>query len=122
MVTTIREGSYVSARRGRRLENRSTDLSGLRDIDQRERTALDQEITPHQTENALTAQRVNRRSTAGSDAASGSGVLRKPSSEDAFEKGRSSAGRESSAQAAEGGLIERILCGHKEPVMDLYRA
>src|SRR5260370_6813661 len=80
MVTTIREGSYVSARRGRRLENRSTDFSGLRDIDQRERTALDQEITPHQTENALTAQRVNRRPTAGGDAASGSAAWRKPGS------------------------------------------
>src|SRR5260370_36981828 len=122
MVTTIREGSYVSARRGRRLENRSTDFSGLRDIDQAERTAIDQEITPHQTENALTAQRVNRRSTAGGDAASGSGVLRKPSSEEALEKCRASAGRESSAQAAEGALIDRILSGHKELFMDLIRS
>src|SRR5260370_16191561 len=101
MGTNIREGSYVSARRGRRLENRSTDFSGLRDIDQRERTALDQEITPHQTENALTAQRVNRRSTAGGGAASGSGGLRKASLGEAFGECRGSAGPGDVAQTAE---------------------
>ena len=95
MKTTIREGPDVSAIGGRRLENRNTDFSGFRDIDQRERTAVDQEITPHQSESALTAQRVNRRSTASGDAASGSGVLRKPSSEEALEKCVASAGRES---------------------------
>lgn len=121
MKTTIREWPYISAIGGRRLENRNADFSGFRDIDQRERTALDQEITPHQTENALTVQRVNRRSTAGGDAASGSGVLRKPSSEEALEKCRASAGRETSAQAAEGALIDRILSGHKELFTDLIR-
>jgi hypothetical protein len=119
MKTTSREGPDVSAIGGRRLENRNTDFFGFRDIDQREGTAVDQEITPHQSESALTAQRVNRRSTAGGDAASGSGVLRKPSSEEALEKCVASAGRESSAEAAEGALIDRILSGHKELFMDL---
>lgn len=39
MGTTIRDGSYVSARRGRRLDNRSSDFSCSPDIDQRERAA-----------------------------------------------------------------------------------
>ncbi len=121
MGTTIREGSYVSARRGRRLENRSTDFSGLRDIDQRERTGPDFEKTLHQTENALTAQGVNRRSSADGDVASACGVLRQPTPEGALENGLASAGHESSAQAAEGALIDRILSGHKELFMDLIR-
>jgi RNA polymerase sigma-70 factor, ECF subfamily len=120
MKTTLREWPYISAIGGRRLENRNADFSGFQDIDQRERTALDQGITPHQSENALTAQGVNRRSTAGGDAASGSGVLRKPTPEDASE-GLASGGQESSDQAAEGPLIDRILSGHKELFMDLIR-
>jgi hypothetical protein len=121
MKTTSREGPDVSAIGGRRLENRNTDFFGFRDIDQREGTAVDQEITPHQSESALTAQRVNRRSTASGDAASGSGVLRKPSSKDALEKCLASVGHESSTQAAEGAVIDRILSGHKELFMDLIR-
>src|SRR6267154_5330017 len=39
MGTTIRDWSYVSARRGRRLENCSSGFSRSRDIDQRERAA-----------------------------------------------------------------------------------
>jgi RNA polymerase sigma-70 factor (ECF subfamily) len=121
MGTTIREGPYVSARRGRRVENRSTDFSGFRDIDQRERATPDAEKTLHQPENALTAQGVNRRSAADGDVASGSGTLRKPTPEDASEKGLASTGHERSAQTAEGALIDRILSGHKELFMDLIR-
>jgi RNA polymerase sigma-70 factor, ECF subfamily len=121
MGTTIREGPYVSARRGRRVENRSTDFSGFRDIGQRERATPDVEKTLHQPENALTAQGVNRRSAADGDVASGSGTLRKPTPEDASEKGLASAGHERLAQTAEGALIDRILSGHKELFMDLIR-
>ncbi len=121
MRTTIREESYASARRGRRLENRSTDFSGFRDIDQRERTAPDAEKTPYQPEKALTAQGVNRRSIPGGNVASLGGVLRKPTSEDVLEKGLASACHESSAQAAEAALIDRILSGHKDLFMDLIR-
>ena len=121
MGTTIREESYASARRGRRLENRSTDFSGFRDIDQRERTAPDAEKTPYQPEKALTAQGVNRRSIPGGNVASLGGVLRKPTSEDVLEKGLASACHESSAQAAEAALIDRILSGHKDLFMDLIR-
>jgi RNA polymerase sigma-70 factor (ECF subfamily) len=121
MRTTIREESYASARRGRRLENRSTDFSGFRDIDQRERTAPDAEKTPYQPEKALTAQGVNRRSIPDGNVASPGGVLRKPTSEDVLEKGLASACHESSAQAAEAALIDRILSGHKDLFMDLVR-
>jgi RNA polymerase sigma-70 factor, ECF subfamily len=121
MGTTIRDKSYVSGRRGRRIENRSTDFCGFRDIDQRERTSPDVEKTLRQSGNALNAQGVNRPSTANGDAASFGGVLRKPTSGAALEKGQASADHESSAQAAEGALIDRILSGHKERFMDLIR-
>src|SRR5260370_10404205 len=121
MKTTIREGSYISAIRGRRLENRNTDFSGFRDIDQHEKAVPDVEKTLRQPENALSPHSVNRRSTADGDVASGSGVLRKPTPEDAWEKGLASAGHESSAQATEGALIDRILSGHKELFIGLIR-
>ncbi len=121
MGTTIREGSYVSAKRGRRFDNRSTDFSGFQDIGQPEPTPADEDSTLHQPQNALTAQGVSRRSTTDGGVASGNGVLRKPTPEDASEKGLASSGHESSAQAAEGALIDRILSGHKELFMDLIR-
>jgi RNA polymerase sigma-70 factor, ECF subfamily len=121
MGTTIREESYASARRGRRLENRSTDFSGFRDIDQREGTGPDLEKALHQPEKALTAQGINRRSIADGKVASLGGVLRKPTSEEALEKGLAPAGHENSAQVAEGALIDRILARHKELFMDLIR-
>jgi len=122
MTTTIREGSYISARSGRRLENRNTDFSGFREVDQHEKAAPDVEKTLHQPEKALSAQRVNRGSTADGDVAPAEGVLRRPTPEDAREKGLASAGHESSAQAVEGALIDRILSEHKEQFMDLIRS
>jgi RNA polymerase sigma-70 factor, ECF subfamily len=121
MKTTIREGPYISAIRGRRLEDGNAGFSGFRNIDQRERAAADAEKTVPQPESALTTQRVNPQSTADGGVASGNGVLRKPSPEDALEKGLASASHESSAQATEGALIDRILSGHKEQFMDLIR-
>lgn len=121
MRTTIREGPYISALRGRRLENRNTDFSAFRHIDQRKRAARDVEKTVHRHENALAAQGLNRRSTTDGEAASGNGGLRKPTAEDGFKKGLASAVHESSAQAAEGALINRILSGHKELFMELIR-
>jgi RNA polymerase sigma-70 factor (ECF subfamily) len=108
MGTTIQEGSYVSARRGSRLKNRSCGFAGV-------------EKALHQPENALAAQGINRLSTANGGGASSSGVLQKPAQENAVEDGLASAGHECSAQAAEGALIERILAGHKELFMDLIR-
>jgi RNA polymerase sigma-70 factor, ECF subfamily len=107
MGTTIREGSYVSAKRASsRLENRSTDTSGFREIDQLEEAAPDVGRTPHQLDRALTAQGVNRRPEANAETS---------------ENRLASAGQESSAQAVEGALIDRILSGHKELFMDLIR-
>jgi len=51
----------------------------------------------------------------------GDGVLRKPSAECGFKKGLASAVHQSSAQAAEGALIDQILSGHKELFMELIR-
>jgi RNA polymerase sigma-70 factor, ECF subfamily len=53
--------------------------------------------------------------------ASESVALRKPTSDATLEKGLTSAGHESSAQAAETALIGQILSGHKELFMDLIR-
>ena len=107
MGTTIREGSYVSAKRASsRLENRSWDTSGFREIDQLEEAAPDVGRTPHQLDRALTAQGVNRRPEANAETS---------------ENRLASAGQESSAQAVEGALIDRILSGHKELFMDLIR-
>ena len=107
MGTTIREGSYVSAKRASsRLENRSTDTSGFREIDQLEGAAPDVGRTLHQLDRALTAQGVNRRPEANAETS---------------ENRLASAGQESSAQAVEGALIDRILSGHKELFMDLIR-
>jgi RNA polymerase sigma-70 factor (ECF subfamily) len=77
--------------------------------------------TLHRHENPLTAQGVNRRSTTDGEALSGNGVLRKATAEDGFKKGLASAVHGSSAQAAEGALIDRILSGHKELFMELIR-
>jgi RNA polymerase sigma-70 factor (ECF subfamily) len=120
MGTTISEGSYASAKTGKPPENRNTDFSAFRKIDQSERAAPDVEETLHRPEDALTAQEVNRRSTM-DGATPGNGVLRKPSAEYGFKKGLASAVHQSSAQAAEGALIDQILSGHKELFMELIR-
>jgi len=120
MGTTISEGSYASAKTGRPPENRNTGFSAFRNIDQPERAAPDVEETLHRPEDALTAQEVNRRSTM-DGATPGNGVLRKPSAEYRFKKGLASAVHQSSAQAAEGALIDQILSGHKELFMELIR-
>jgi len=70
------------------------------------------EETLHRPEDALTAQEVNRRSTM-NGTTPGDGVLRKPSAECGFKKGLASAVHQSSAQAAEGALIDQILSGTK---------
>ena len=120
MGTTIREGSYVSTRRGNRLEDRKSDLSGLEAVDQREWAAGDGEKTLHQSENTLAAQG-NQLSTADGEGASTRGALREWSLEDALKNGLAFAGRESSSQATEGALIDRILSGHTELFVDLIR-
>lgn len=120
MRTTISEGSYTSAKTGKPLENRNTDLSTFRNIDQPERAAPDVEETLHRPENALTAHEVYRRSTI-DGATAGNGVLRKPSAEDGFKKGPASAVHQGSAESAEGVLIDRVLSGHKELFMELVR-
>jgi RNA polymerase sigma-70 factor, ECF subfamily len=107
MGTTIREGPYVSAKRASSpVENRSTDTSGFQGIDQLEGAAPDVGRTLHQLGRALTAQGVNRRPDANAETS---------------ENRLASAGQESSAQAVEGALIDRILSGHKELFMDLIR-
>jgi RNA polymerase sigma-70 factor, ECF subfamily len=107
MGITIREGPYVSAKRASSpVENRSTDTSGFQGIDQLEGAAPDVGRTLHQLDRALTAQGVNRRPDANAETS---------------ENRLASAGQESSAQAVEGALIDRILSGHKELFMDLIR-
>jgi RNA polymerase sigma-70 factor, ECF subfamily len=107
MGATIREGSYDSAKRASSpVENRSTDTSGFQGIDQLEGAAPDVGRTLHQLDRALTAQGVNRRPDANAETS---------------ENRLASAGQESSAQAVEGALIDRILSGHKELFMDLIR-
>jgi RNA polymerase sigma-70 factor, ECF subfamily len=107
MGTTIRERSYVCAKRaGSGVENRSTDTSGFREIDQLEGTAPDVGRTLHQLDNPPRAQGVTRRPAASAETS---------------ENRLASAGQESSAQGVEGALIDRILSGHKELFMDLIR-
>jgi RNA polymerase sigma-70 factor, ECF subfamily len=107
METAIEKGPYASAKRASRpVENRSTDTSGFQGIDQLEGAAPDVGRTLHQLDRALTAQGVNRRPDANAETS---------------ENRLASAGQESSAQAVEGALIDRILSGHKELFMDLIR-
>src|SRR5260370_15287985 len=115
--TTMRCWCYVSARRGRRLENCSSGFSRSRDIDQRERAAPRVETTLHQPQNAPSAQGVNRRSVADGDVASGNGGLRKLTTKEALEEGVTSPGYQSSGLAAGGGLLRRLLARDKELLM-----
>src|SRR5258706_5313934 len=121
MGTTIREASYASAKTGRPLENRNTDFSAFRNSDQPERHAPDVEETLQRPENALTDHGVYRRYSTDRNVAPGNGVLRNPSAVDGFTRGLASAVNQSSAQSAEGVLIDRILSGHKELFMELIR-
>jgi RNA polymerase sigma-70 factor, ECF subfamily len=122
MGTTITEGFYVSASGRRRPGNRGSDLAGFRDFEQRGRAAPDVEKTLHQPENALAAKGLNGRSiTNGDDPASGRSVLRKPTPGHLLENEPASAGHDTSAQAAEGAMIDQILSGRKELFLDLIR-
>ena len=121
MGTTIEVGSYVYTRKRNRLEDRNSDLSGFEAIDQREWAALDGQKTLHESENTLAAQGVNQLSTAEGQGASTGGALREWTLEDALKNGLAFAGRESSSQATEGTLVDRILSGHKELFVDLIR-
>jgi RNA polymerase sigma-70 factor (ECF subfamily) len=123
MGTTVKESSYVSARRVSCLENCTNDFSGFPDIDPREPVVPDSAKALHQSRNVLAGQQADRLSDPdGTRARVCPGVLlSKPSPEDALGKGLAAAGQESSAQAAEDALIDRILSGHKELFMDLVR-
>src|SRR5260370_37216415 len=105
MGTTIRDWSYVSARRGRRLENCSSGFSRSRDIDQRERAAPRVETTLHQPQNDPSAQGVNRRSVADGDVASGNGGGRKLAPTEAFEERLSPPGFENAGLGPGGGCV-----------------
>src|SRR5260370_7231181 len=104
MGTTIREASYASAKTGRPLENRNTDFSAFRNIDQPETAAPDAEETLHRPEDALTAQEVNRRSTM-NGATHGDGVMRKPPSECRFKTNLPSTIPQTSSQTAQCAVI-----------------
>jgi RNA polymerase sigma-70 factor, ECF subfamily len=121
MGTTIRERAYVSSRRERELKNRSADFSSFGDAGQREEADLELDKTLNQPGNAVTALGASLRSTQDSDVAFFGGELHDSRSQDDFEESVGSPGHESSAQEAEGVLIDRILSGHKELFVDLIR-
>jgi RNA polymerase sigma-70 factor, ECF subfamily len=77
----------------------------------------------HQSENVFAEQRADQLSgAAGAGAGASLGVpLRNSTPVDALTSGLTSAGRESSGQAAEEALIDRILSGQQELFMDLIR-
>jgi RNA polymerase sigma-70 factor, ECF subfamily len=121
MGITIKGSPYVSVRRGGRLENCTNEFSGFRDVDQRDQVVLEVEKAAHQSENILGGPRGDLPCVVDSEAASGSGVLRKPTPEDGLKNGQAFDGPGSSSQAAEAALIDRILSGHKDLFMDLIR-
>jgi RNA polymerase sigma-70 factor (ECF subfamily) len=121
MGTTIKGGPYVSVRSGSRLGDCTSEFTGFRDIDQREQVVLEVEKAAHQSEDSLGGPISDSACVVDSEAASGSGVLRKPTPEDGLKNGQVFDGHGSSSQAAEAALIDRILSGHKELFMDLVR-
>ena len=123
MGTTIKGNSELSVNRGSRLESRTNDFFGCRNIDPREPVVPAIEETPHQSESALAGQRVDQLLDANGVGAeySPSALWRKPTSGDAPKKGVASAGPRSSSRATEENLIDRILSGHRELFMDLIR-
>jgi len=123
MRTAIKGSSEVSVKRGSRFEKCPTDFSGFRDIDPLERLVPDVEKMPHQSENVLAGQQVDRLSAAdgAGTGASTSFPLRKPTPGDDLKNGLVFDGDGGSARAAEGALIDQILSGHKELFMDLIR-
>src|SRR5207249_11248326 len=102
----------------KRFALRSTDSSSLGDIGQGEQTRHDVGESHHKTPNARAAQKVDLRSTADS---AFSGVLPGSTAQDAMDGSLVSPSQESLAQVAEGDLIDRIIPGHKELVMDRTR-
>jgi RNA polymerase sigma-70 factor (ECF subfamily) len=111
MGTIIKESSYVSVGRG------------FPNIDPPERVVPDAAKAPRQSESVFTGQRAGQLSAAVGAGPEGSlGIpLRNSTPADALTSGLTSAGRESSGEAADEPLIDRILSGHKELFMDLVR-
>ena len=123
MGITTKESFDVSPRKGNRLENCTNGFSGFLNIDSPERVAPDVAKARHQSENIFAEQRADQLSgAAGAGAGASLGVpLRNSTPVDALTSGLASAGRESSGQAAEEALIDRILSGQQELFMDLIR-
>src|SRR5579859_7837860 len=123
MGIIIKESSYVSVGIGRRLENCTNGFSGFPNIDPPERVAPDAAKAPCQSENVFAEQRADQLSgAAGAGAGASLGVaLRNSAPADALTSELTSAGQESSGQAAEEALIDRILSGQQELFMDLIR-
>ncbi len=123
MGTIIKESTYISVIRGSRLENCTDGFSGFSNIDPPGRVVPDAAKASRQSENVLAGQRAGQLSDAcGAGAGASYGVLlRNPTPADALTSGLTSAGWESSDQAAEEAVIGRILSGHKELFMDLVR-
>lgn len=99
--------------------NYGSGLFGSPHFDQRDQATLDlQKKTLHQPEFAA-APNSNHTSSADADGRSHGWVLSEPAQADALKNSRAFDGHKSSAEAAEGDLIDRILSGHKELFMDL---
>jgi len=90
-------------------------------MDQRDQVVLEVEKAAHQSESILGGPRGDLPCVVDREAASGRGVLRKPTPEDALKNGQAFDGPGSSSQAAEAALIDRILSGHQDLFMDLIR-
>lgn len=120
MGTITREEADVSTRAGRRPVNYGSGLFASRRLDQRDQATLDlQKKTLHQPEFAAVAPNSNHTSSADADGRSRGCVLSEPAQADALKNSRAYDRHKSSAEAAEGDLIDRILAGHKELFMDL---
>ena len=123
MGTIIKESAYISAIRGSRPGNCTNGFSGFSNIDPPERVAPDAAKAPRQSEDVFAEQRGDQLSVAaGGGAGASLGVpLRNSTPADALTSALTSAGQESSAQATEEPLIDRILSGQQELFMDLVR-
>jgi len=123
MGITTKESFDVSPRKGNRLENCANGFSGFPNIDLRQRVIPDVAKAPHPSENVLAEEPADQISDpdGARDEALPGVLLSEPTPGDTLRIGLPSDRQQSSFQAVEQALINRILSGHKELFMDLVR-
>jgi RNA polymerase sigma-70 factor, ECF subfamily len=123
MGTTAKENLYVSARKGNRLENCVNGCSSFPDIDLCQPVMPDVAKAPHPSKVLFLEERTDQPTNSGGigTGAFPSVLLSEPPPGDTLRNDLPSDSQESSAQATEQSLIDRIRSGQRELFMDLVR-